>query len=59
MKATQLLHDEGQSLWLDDITRDLPDRGTLKQYVSWTNLMAAISSGSASLKKSGILMATS
>ena len=25
MKATQLLHDEGQSLWLDNITRDLLD----------------------------------
>ena len=23
MKATQLLHDLGQSLWLDNITRDL------------------------------------
>ena len=25
MKATQLLHDLGQSLWLDNITRDLLD----------------------------------
>jgi hypothetical protein len=25
MKATQLLHNGGQSLWLDNITRDLPD----------------------------------
>lgn len=33
MKATQLLHDEGQSLWLDNITRDLLDSGTLKQYI--------------------------
>jgi transaldolase len=33
MKATQLLHDEGQSLWLDNITRDLLERGTLKQYI--------------------------
>ena len=23
MKATQLLHERGQSLWLDNITRDL------------------------------------
>ena len=29
MKATQLLHDLGQSLWLDNITRDLLDSGTL------------------------------
>jgi transaldolase len=34
MKATQLLHDEGQSLWLDNITRDLLDNGTLKQYIN-------------------------
>jgi hypothetical protein len=30
MKATQLLHDLGQSLWLDNITRDLLNSGTLK-----------------------------
>ena len=29
MKATQQLHDLGQSLWLDNITRDLLDGGTL------------------------------
>jgi transaldolase len=34
MKATQLLHDLGQSLWLDNITRDLLDSGTLKRYVA-------------------------
>src|SRR5215510_13117768 len=33
MKATQLLHDLGQSLWLDYITRDLLDSGALKQYI--------------------------
>jgi transaldolase len=33
MKATQLLHDQGQSLWLDNITRDLLDSGTLKRYI--------------------------
>jgi transaldolase len=32
MKATQLLHDLGQSIWLDNITRDLLEKGTLKQY---------------------------
>jgi transaldolase len=31
--ATKLLHDEGQSLWLDNITRDLLDSGTLKRYI--------------------------
>jgi transaldolase len=33
MKATQILHDQGQSLWLDNITRDLLDSGTLKRYI--------------------------
>ena len=34
MKATQLLHDLGQSIWLDNITRDLLDSGTLKRYIA-------------------------
>src|ERR1700692_4840096 len=33
MKATKQLHDLGQSLWLDNITRDLLERGTLKSYI--------------------------
>jgi transaldolase len=33
MQATQILHDLGQSLWLDNITRDLLDGGTLKRYI--------------------------
>jgi transaldolase len=33
MRATQLLHNLGQSLWLDNITRDLLDSGTLKEYI--------------------------
>ena len=33
MKATQALHDLGQSIWLDNITRDLLESGTLKRYV--------------------------
>ena len=33
MKATQLLHNLGQSLWLDNITRDLLISGTLKRYI--------------------------
>src|ERR1700722_16855061 len=32
-KATELLHDQGQSLWLDNITRDLRNTGTLKRYI--------------------------
>jgi len=33
MKATELLNNMGQSIWLDNITRDLLDSGTLEQYV--------------------------
>jgi transaldolase len=33
MKATRKLHDLGQSLWLDNITRDLLDNGTLAKYI--------------------------
>ena len=33
MKSTQLLHNLGQSLWLDNITRDLINSGTLKRYI--------------------------
>jgi transaldolase len=34
MKATQKLHNLGQSLWLDNITRDLLDSGTLNRYIA-------------------------
>ena len=33
MKATKLLHDAGQSLWLDNITRALLTSGGLKRYI--------------------------
>lgn len=33
MKPTQALHDLGQSLWLDNITRNLLRRGILRQYI--------------------------
>lgn len=33
MKATQQLHNLGQGLWLDNITRDLLDSGTLRRYI--------------------------
>src|SRR5213075_3413743 len=33
MNATGTLHDRGQSLWLDNITRDLLETGTLKRYI--------------------------
>jgi transaldolase len=34
MKATQVLHNLGQSIWLDNITRDLLDSGTLTRYIN-------------------------
>jgi transaldolase len=33
MKATQQLHELGQSLWLDSISRDLLNSGALKRYI--------------------------
>ena len=33
MNATQNLHDLGQSLWLDNITREMLASGTLKRYI--------------------------
>jgi transaldolase len=33
MKATQTLHDLGQSLWLDNITRNLLRTGVLRRYI--------------------------
>jgi transaldolase len=33
MRATETLHNLGQSLWLDNITRDLLTTGTLRRYI--------------------------
>jgi transaldolase len=33
MKATEVLHNLGQSIWLDNITRELLDTGRLKRYI--------------------------
>ncbi len=33
MKPTGQLHELGQSLWLDDITRDMLDSGTLRGFI--------------------------
>jgi transaldolase len=34
MKATQKLHELGQSVWLDNITRELLTSGTLRRYIA-------------------------
>ena len=33
MNPTKTLHNLGQSLWLDNITRDLLNSGTLQRYI--------------------------
>ena len=33
MSSTKTLHDLGQSLWLDNITREILDDGTLRRYI--------------------------
>ena len=33
MSMTKTLHDLGQSLWLDNITREILDNGTLRRYI--------------------------
>ncbi len=33
MKATQKLHDRGQSLWPDNVTRGLLTKGSLRRYI--------------------------
>jgi transaldolase len=33
MRATRILHDLGQSLWLDNVTRELVNSGTLRRYI--------------------------
>src|SRR5215831_12535621 len=38
MKATQLLHNLGQSIWLDNITRDLLDSGRLERCIDELSL---------------------
>src|ERR1043166_8821096 len=38
MKATKKLHELGQSLWLDNITRDLLTSGTLNRYIDELSL---------------------
>jgi hypothetical protein len=39
MTATKKLHDLGQSLWLDNVIRDLLTSGTLKRHIEQMNPM--------------------
>ena len=38
MNPTNALHDLGQSLWLDNITQNLVNSGTLQRYVDYAGL---------------------
>ncbi len=33
MKSTQELHQKGQSIWLDNITRSMLDTGQIQKYI--------------------------
>jgi transaldolase len=46
MNPTQQLHDLGQSLWLDNITRDILDDGTLAGYIAENNVTGLTSNPS-------------
>ena len=43
-KSTRRLHDLGQSLWLDNITRELLDEGTLRRYIEELSITGLTSS---------------
>lgn len=46
MTPTQQLHDLGQSIWLDDISRKLMDSGTLEHYIRDLNVTGLTSNPS-------------
>ena len=43
MKATETLHEQGQSLWLHNVTRDLRQSGTLERYIDELSVTALTS----------------
>ncbi|HEU0038117.1 MAG TPA: hypothetical protein VFR76_02475 [Verrucomicrobiae bacterium] len=60
MKATKLLHEFGQSLWLDNITRDLLNEGLADRLQeegaaafvkSWNELLAVLESKCTALRQ--------
>src|SRR5689334_6557762 len=42
MKTTRKLHELGQSIWLDNITRDLLNDGTLRRYIDELSVTKAL-----------------
>jgi hypothetical protein len=55
MKATQLLHNLGQSIWLDNITRDVLNQGAKAFVKAWNELLGVIASRSAALQRAAWL----
>jgi len=55
MKATQKLHELGQSVWLDNITRDLLTGGTFRRHIADLSLMGLTSSHSVCSAKTEVL----
>ena len=51
MKATQSLHSPGQSVWLDNVNRDLLNQGADALVKSWNELLAVVASKSAVLQR--------
>jgi len=47
MKPAQSLHDFGQSLWLDNISRDLLNNGTPKHYIDESSMTGRLRTTSA------------
>jgi transaldolase len=58
MKATQLLHNLGQSIWLDNITRDLLNSGTLKRYITELSVTGLTSNPRSSITPSRTVQPT-
>jgi hypothetical protein len=55
MKATQLFYNLGQSIWLDNITRDLLTSGTLQRYIDELSVTGLRHKGKERRKKLRIL----
>ena len=52
MKPPRQLYDLGQSLWLDNITRELLDNGTLRRYIDELSITGLTSNPSISTARS-------
>ena len=46
MNITKTLHDLGQSVWLDNITREILDNGTLRRYIDELSVTGPVTDSS-------------